>query len=375
MEANQNCITNKYINLNLYIFNGTEDLYITIKGVEDSVYLMYNFNNNNMFDSFLQITSNYLFRFEDISYDKLSYDIYLNMLQKYQNRKYYNKLFPFYLSIYPINCKFDIEILFDTVGVFQPENSSFIQYIGKDNVYYELIKDEKEENSSCLLYSSVYQLDNQTGILMAKDFSQSFYLNLQYNNITVSYYHIEKNNNVTINIDFNGTTESKYDLIVYLNEDFYKKLSIGFNEKFALTSEIIKNQCKNYLFLCKITLYIEFQKDLQLNETILNIIFTEENNTKNDNDKDNDNNSHQKKEDSDSENDKEKSESNKHLEIIIPCVVIGFVIIIIIIIFTIFLLNKYKKKKQLKELINNISFMDDRDTYKKENENEDGLLY
>ena len=210
---------------------------------------------------------------------------------------------------------------------------------------------------------------------MANNFSQSFYLNQQYNNITVSYYHIKKNNNVTINIDFNGKNESKYDLIVYLNEDFYKKLSIGFNEKFALTSEIIKNQCKNYLFICKITLYIEFQKDLQLNETILNIIFTEENNTRNDNDKDNDNNSQQKEEDSDSENDKEKSESNKHLEIIIPCAVIGFVIIIIIIIFTIFLLNKYKKKKQLKELINNISFMDDRDTYKKENENEDGLLY
>ncbi len=357
-------IKEEHNNLTLYIFNGNEDLLITIKGIEDSIYLVYNYNHDEIMTDFLQVGSNYLFRYEDIVYDDY-YIIFLNMQRRNQYRKYDINLFPFYLSIFPINCKFNVEIPLNKEKIFQSQNPTFIQYIGDINgINYYLKKDEQEENKSCLLYASVYQMDNKNGILMEIDSSQSFYLNHQYNNITVSYYHIKKNNNVTININSNGKTEAKYDLSIYLNDDLFSKLDIGFNKEYILTSEEIKNKCKNYFYICKITLYVEFQKNLSVNETILDIIFKEGNDNKKDDD------------DDDKKDDNNDDSDDNHLGLIIVCV-IGSILIIFIIIVVFVILNKARQKKNMNELVNNISFKDEENTDKTENvkENRNSLLY
>ena len=339
LNSNKDYTLIKYEKIYIYTFNATDDLYVTIKGIEDSIYILYNYYNDISLKH-IQIGSNYLYK----NFEPDVFDIENNFNHKHQYRKFDKSKFPLYLYIFPVNCSYELFSLRNNYHFKLFQKPSFLQDLEvKQMDIYTLLIDEKFKNDTCLIYSSFFLMDNRTGILMAKDFSQSFLFDQKKNNnLTISYYHIKNNNNVDITLDSKEKKEN-FNIVIYLNNVEWKKYNFELSAIITIKSDEIKDKCKNSLHICKITLFLQYPENKQDNETIIDIVFNE----------------NEKKEKS--------SKSYKNLIIILSCVV-GIIIIIIILTFV--LLNKSKKYKDLKDLVNNISFNDDRNT----NENQNDLL-
>ena len=193
--------------------------------------------------------------------------------------------------------------------------------------YYEFEFKKNDNNNSCLFYSSIYHINDKSGILLVNNTSQSILFVKDYSPITFSYLHAQKDYNV--NVDLNLINKGKYKINIYLNNNEYTKDIIESNKTILLKSDELIKKCANFKYVCTILLSIELQNETEINEPILyiNII-----------------------------SNKKVNKNGKNNKIIILISIFGGVILLIIIGFIIFILKFRNKNKDLEKNVNKISF-------------------
>ncbi len=313
-------------NKKLYIFNENRELDISIKGLTDSIYSIIDYNemkynyNNRVF-----VGLNYIFNISK----RL-------MIEPY---KYINSM-QFYLGFYPINdCKVNVKSSSEYENFTLPEIKDFYQDIIPNdqsfNYYLTNIN-----NNSCLCHISIYELDNITGISLANNVPQKFLFNNQ-TELTFSYPHLQKNNDVKITLEL--INEGIYTIKLYLNDKNYKEFGFHSKQEIKLSANDLKSNCKDFNTICKILFTIK--SDNKDKESILKISINKKEN----------------------ENKKEDKDYLKFIYIGISCFII--LIIIIVVVILVVLRTSYKNK-DLKNDVNKISF--EQETVEEENDN--GLL-
>ena len=364
---------------NFYVIEKETDTYITITGLENSVYSI---NDNYLYEDIenvFLIGYNYLF--------KLGGDMSINFLpqERLHNVESYKDIqrnYDFLLNIHPLNC--DIKI----------EKYNFIGRVDKtvelksDNYYQETFSalkfnDLKITNNGnkddCLFYLSSYNKQDimyssyNNGIVVDNKKPQTFIFNENNNQIYLSFPYVEFKNNV--NIDFEQIESSnKYTVSIKVNENDLTNKEKTFNGEKAnilLTSEEIKDNCDSE-FICKIIIKVE--SDDKDTESHLQITFRS---IKNENDDSDDNNDSDDYNDSDDNNDsdnnkdsdKNHNNDNKNEEdddddddkkkaLILIFSILGVVIAIAIAVGLFYYFKIYTRNKDLSNAVNQISFKD-----------------
>ena len=254
----------QYRNMKVYKFFDKEDLILKIKGLENSFYLMNNYYDG--FHSFMNIGSNYLFNFEDI-FDNDKVYTNIDSFQKEQHNIYNFSQFPLYIRFFPINC-FINRTDFD-FSPFKWYDGSYQLMAKSKQHYYEFEFKKNDNNNSCLFYSSIYHINDKSGILLVNNTSQSILFVKDYSPITFSYLHAQKDYNV--NVDLNLINKGKYKINIYLNNNEYTKDIIESNKTILLKSDELIKKCANFKYVCTILLSIELQNETEINEPILYI--------------------------------------------------------------------------------------------------------
>jgi hypothetical protein len=282
-------------------------------------------------------------------------------------------------------------------NTFIDKNNGFLQHIINLNTsdrHYILTNTNK--SSICLCYVSFYELDNKYGITLANNASQLFIFNKNVKQLSFSYPHIEKHEDVSIALIFSN--EAKYLIKIYFNNKYINKVYVYSSQQLVLFSAIIKSNCPNFVSVCTIFMTVESlnnQKESIIeiginNSKNLNIpekpIFPDKtshtdepvnnntdpnpnSNSSSSNTSSNNNTSkadivpnnpgNQKPNSGDSQNSNSNNKNNekKFIFIIISISVVSFIIICILVICLIRVYNM--KAKDFNEKINKVSFQDE----------------
>lgn len=225
---------------------------LTIIANEDSFYSI-NLNNhkNNIENSFI-IGSYYLFNKSTIN------------IKLIDNFYYYGqKEYLYYLGIYSEN-KISINIK-DNCNEKNIQSKEKTTDINVVKGFYQNISSSNDDFDFTIInknkinyYASIYQLDNINGISLANKIPQSFIFNNYFNkNVTFSYPHIQKSQD--LNISFGVNKGDSYKITIYLNDNQTNNISYNIKEnyKIYLTSDTIIKNCSNFLYICKVSLFIE----------------------------------------------------------------------------------------------------------------------
>ena len=204
-----------------------------------------------------------------------------------------------YTNFYPINCTLEIQYqikkglrrvrIEDSDNNFQefdipyniyknvkelksPNNKIFyqnVQEVINQNINYEIYPDKIFDNDSCLVYISSYYMNipdyySESAIILKENFSQIFSFNNDINNLNFSYYFVEINTGVKINITL--LNKASYIMPLYINNKKNKKI-YKFNQSqiINLNRNEIKLYCENENQICKI--FFNISKISQSNES------------------------------------------------------------------------------------------------------------
>ena len=241
------------------------------------------------------IKGNYLFNLQ--KYKK--YNLNFNCDSKIKsNEKTVGKTL-IYTNFYPINCTLEIHYYIkkglrrvrieDSYNNFQefeipyniyknvmelksPNNKIFyqnVQEVNEQNINYQIYPEQIFNNDSCLVYISSYYMNipdyySESAIILKENFAQIFSFNNDINILNFSYYFVEINENIKINITL--LNEANYIMSLYINNKKNKKI-YKFNQSqiINLSRNEIKPFCENENQICKIVFNIS--KISQSNES------------------------------------------------------------------------------------------------------------
>ena len=116
---------------------------------------------------------------------------------------------------------------------------------------YEITLRNKFNNDKCLMYVSTYffntiSLDsNDNSIILKENFPQKFIFNQNFQKINFSYYFIENDKDIIINI--NKTSIKNFDLqiVMNVNDIYFRKLKINLRENII---QISNEELKNFIY-------------------------------------------------------------------------------------------------------------------------------
>ena len=329
---------------NIYVYgtnNNDNWLNLKIKAKKRSVYtIKYHYL---YIDNFQQIYSyyfggNYLFNFptEEII---LKYDD--DMIKED------DKWSPSYFSLYPINCKIELEYIYYNST---SDNISYIPIKFENDFYQDIYMEEdkkdgaifvkaKRDKESCQIFVSTFKLQNKTnelfnlGIFLLENSPQSFIFTKKYSEIKFVYFH--PNINEDIFLTFNLQNNSKYLMSLFINDiEYEKSFNLTKSQIIKIEVNFWKNICKEIQQMCEIS-FIIFSENTE-NDSLLQIIINNSNNDNKDNNGDNN----------------DEKDSNLDTILIVVFSIVG-VILLLIIIFIIIKckngdLNMIDKVKDLK---------------------------
>ena len=167
------------------------------------------------------------------------------------------------LYFYPINC--DIEIKntnFKIFGNKSSENNKFYQTIGMNefynDVYYPIKPNNIIDGDSCLIYVSTYNLNStsidssDSSIILKENNPQYFIFNNEFKEMNFSYYFIEINQDIVINILLSDEVNLLMTMLINnKNQKDYKIISnetiININNK-EIKNIIYENQICQIFF-------------------------------------------------------------------------------------------------------------------------------
>ena len=315
-------------NKKIYIFPENKDVYVTIKGKNNSIYLIQDINPLVFTEDIINSGANYFLNLEN--------NVTVEPVDFFERKSSKEK--KFYLGIYPYECDIIVEIF--KYGEVEKkaliQKNGFYQEISSNSEVKYLLTNKNKNKEKCFVYLSYYELDEKNSIYLSNNASQSFLFEPDYKVIRFSYIYTKQEIELDVKIKFDLiNNEGNYKVQLYLNDNKYNEsINILSNEldEINIKYEELKNNCKDFRHFCKINLVIESQNE---KESILNIVINNEEREK-------------------KGKEKEKNEGNKTLAIIL--ISVGAVLVIIIIIIIITLLRTYRKNKDLGNDINKTSF-------------------
>ena len=320
-------------NKKLYIFEENKDINITIKGSNNSIYLINDIYPLIYDEHIINSGANYFLNIEKDN------ELILEPLEFFEYKSDIKKIF--YIGINPLQCKINVSKKKNGKTDVLPEKDGFYQEI-MSSLDFKYNISNTNDTDSCLCYISFYELDKNTGIILANNNTQSFKFDSNNEFFNFSYIHTEKEKD--FNINFNLINEGKYKINILLNDIIYNQYdNIDSNYSLSLKSDDLNNKCKNFDPLCKIMLNIQSKNNEK--ESILEITINEKESSADDDD------GNKEKKETKEEND------NTILVIIIIIIVVVFLIIIIV---ALLIFRTYNKNKNLGENIDKTSFQEER---------------
>lgn len=249
-------------NKKLYIFPKNKDFQITIKGVNNSVYLFQDIYPMILNENLINVGANYFINLKN----ELTLEPTIFFGQKIEIK---NDL---YMGVYPLDCDLN-------VSTFKYEGDEK-KYLNKKNGFYQEFFSNlgnkytfinKNPSKDCLFYISYFEIDEKNGISLENNATQSFAFGPQNKKLTFSFIHTKKDTDV--NFYFNFENEGNYNVNILLNDNKInneaKKISSkNSDNSIALKSKELNDKCKNGN-ICKISLIIESENIDK--ESILNI--------------------------------------------------------------------------------------------------------
>ena len=313
-------------NKKLYIIPENKDIDITITGKNNSIYLIQDIYPLIFSEEIINSGANYFINLEN--------SITIQPVEFFDQKSSKEK--KYFIGIYPLECIMTVESYKfegDEKKTLTQKNG-FYQEISSDLEIKYLFTNKNENNKNCQFYISFYELDEKNGIYLSNNVQQPFLLNSNYKKLTFNYIYIKQDYDLEANIKLNLTKDegNNYKIQLYLNDNKYKepiKVLDGNNE-IKLSYNEIKENCKDFIYFCKINLIVELQK----------------------------------KEDEGGDDEDDDDDDSNTLAIIFICVGGAFFIIIIIVV--IFLVKTYGKKRNLEKDINKTSFEVDNEKENKE---------
>lgn len=325
-------------NKKLFIIPKNVPFDITLKGKENSVYSIYDYHSDFLESGFDQVGLNYLHIIKDDNITFMPLDYY-----DITNDKY-----PYYFGIFPLNCDIIISNNNTKDEIELKKNEFYQKIINFFDTKYTLKKEKDEKESSCLFYTSLYQLDDIYGITLSHNISQSFKFEQNYDTLKFSYPHTQKDNDISL--ELNLINEGKYKIELYLNNVKFNDSTIEANDTITLKSTDIKNKTNNFREICKILIKIQSQNKEK--ESILNInikSISSDNNNNNNN----------------------KTNRNIKVIVIIAIALVSIIGIILVVVILI-CLKTISQNKNLSVEVNTVSFKGENQS---DDDNQEGLLY
>lgn len=252
-----------YKNIFAFDFNSLEDLInINISPKKDSIYsinLNYYLHYSNYYK--MKAGGNYIFNVKKNQEIELLFEInriYDRMVPSDEYIKYC-----IFTAFYPINC--DIEIKntnFKIFGNKSSENNKFYQTIGMNefynDIYYPIKPNNIIDSDSCLIYVSTYNLNSTTidssdsSIILKENNPQYFIFNNEFKEMNFSYYFIDMNQDIEINISLSEEVNLLMTMLINnKNQKDYKIISnetiININNK-EIKNIIYENQICQIFF-------------------------------------------------------------------------------------------------------------------------------
>ena len=323
-------------NKKLYIFDEDKDINITIKGYNNSIYLINDIYPLIYDEQIINSGANYFLNIDkenDLILEPLDFFEYKSDIQK-----------EFYIGINPLKCKINVSKIKNEKINALPEKNGFYQDIVSSLDFKYNISNINGVDS-CLCHISFYELGEKKGIILGNNNSQSFIFDTNKPILNFEYIHTEKEKD--FNISFDLINEGKYKINIYLNDDKYNEYDdIDYNYTLPLKSEDLNNKCKNFNPICKILLIIESKNNEK--ESILEITVDKKESSADD--------------DGDDEGDKgKKDDEEKNDNTILLIIIISLIVVLLIIIIIVIIISRaYKKNKNLRETIDKTSFQEEK---------------
>ena len=273
---NVNNIKVNNISNKIFYLSSSSEFTLNIYGIEDSFYSIIPMND----ETFI-IGANYLLNINKDQPNKI-YKLWDYFYYYEQEEVFY------YLGFYPLinETNIDIDLInnmdLNKENIFNKGKNKFAQKIVSSKDYYSLnIKmdiDKTNKQDDEYFYTSIYQLDNITGISLINNFSQKFLFNGTYNKMTFSYPHTQKEYNINISLSlYEEEYEQKYSIEIFLNDKYYSSSIYELSKNItniSLNANNISDCFSNFNHICKIKL--DFELINNTNNSILDIIILTE---------------------------------------------------------------------------------------------------
>ena len=272
----------RYKNMYTYYLNKTNIKNynnINIKAKKNSIYniMMNYFEYDDKEELYrLNVGGNFIFNIHPTK--KLTLHFYPRRIFTSYTQLDWEKIYSMFIVFYPFNCDVEIKNKHSDIklihrDIIDNNNKNIIYYqdIGStkeftDVIPYEITPRNKFNNDKCLMYVSTYFFDtisldsNDNSIILKENFPQKFIFNRNFQKINFSYYFIENNQDIIINI--NKTSIKKVDLqfVMNINDKDFRKLNINLKENII---EISNEELKNFI------------QDNQINKIFFTIILSD----------------------------------------------------------------------------------------------------
>ena len=311
-----------YTNISFKISPSTDSFYKII-------YIKSKMENNNRAFKLNMKDGNYLFNLRNKT---LEID-----LEKFDNLESL-------ISLYPINCSLNVALNNDRYD----KKNIFLQKIIKKNASFIINKQENIGNSTCLFSLSIfnfisYNSNNLNGIILPKNYSQSFIFNEKK---TFNYLYLFTNTDESIFIEIKLMDNEKYELY-YIIKNNINTFNITSNSSKEIDAASLKELCISKNQICHLSFSVKSFQTLE--ESKIEISISNTNNYQNEGTGNT------------IEKDDDKFLSLKNPLFMIT--IVGCTLFILIIIVIIIIITFNYKNKDMKENIYKISFsVDGKDT-------------
>ena len=282
----QNCNKCKYYDYknNKIIYSLINDLIITIRANNDSIYSIEQYQNNDFFflnnSYFLFNKRNYLLYFEKANTVNISY--------------YYNPNYsPNYAAFFPIYCNISVEKSFRYTSEEKitdkynpiPKRYDFFQELldfeDTENLteFGYIIKTNEQNYNNCSFSVGLYKLDNKIieenkGILLNYNISIPFIFEQNYNKSVLFLYPFgTKYSNFSINIY--NKKKNKYNITFYINhKNINKSILINSTIQIIMSNSDWEVICNDNKQLCILSFLINSEKSEKSKESKIDILIS-----------------------------------------------------------------------------------------------------
>ena len=178
----------------------------------------------------------------------------------------WSQIYSIFIVFYPINCDVEIKNINSNNNLIYHEiidknnnaskNIIYYQEIGSTNYYskkvpYEIKIRNKLNSDKCLIYVSTYFFDtislysDDNSIILKENFPQKFIFNYYFQKINFSYYFIENDKDIIININKTSIKTVDLQIVMIINDIYFRKLKINLRENII---QISNEELKNFIY-------------------------------------------------------------------------------------------------------------------------------